>query len=389
MTRKSYYLKIALWVVAFIIVATSLLFSNKLAGRLEKEQHRKMEIWAEAMRQVVNSTETIENFDFLWKIIEENDNIPVLIADETDQIVTARNFTKAPKENPDDYYAKELKELKKKRTPIEIRLDDNQKQYIYYDDSYLLKQLAYFPYVQLSIIAIFLLGVLMALVTIKNSEQNRVWVGLSKETAHQLGTPISSLLAWVEILKTSYPENTLIDDMGNDVNRLRTIAERFSKIGSKAEFEQVNINDTLRQAVNYMEKRTSQMVTYSLTAKQPNIQTQLCVPLFEWVIENLCKNAIDAMDGKGSIHIDTNINDRHQIIIDITDSGKGLEKRQFKTIFKPGYTTKRRGWGLGLSLAKRIIEEHHRGKIFVKQSGANKGTTFRIILSQKKMITKD
>ena len=175
MTRKSYYLKIALWVVAFIIVATSLLFSNKLAGRLEKEQHRKMEIWAEAMRQVVNSTETIENFDFLWKIIEENDNIPVLIADETDQIVTARNFTKAPKENPDDYYAKELKELKKKRTPIEIRLDDNQKQYIYYDDSYLLKQLAYFPYVQLSIIAIFLLGVLMALVTIKNSEQNRVW----------------------------------------------------------------------------------------------------------------------------------------------------------------------------------------------------------------------
>ena len=304
MTRKSYYLKIALWVVAFIIVATSLLFSNKLAGRLEKEQHRKMEIWAEAMRQVVNSTETIENFDFLWKIIEENDNIPVLIADETDQIVTARNFTKAPKENPDDYYAKELKELKKKRTPIEIRLDDNQKQYIYYDDSYLLKQLAYFPYVQLSIIAIFLLGVLMALVTIKNSEQNRVWVGLSKETAHQLGTPISSLLAWVEILKTSYPENTLIDDMGNDVNRLRTIAERFSKIGSKAEFEQVNINDTLRQAVNYMEKRTSQMVTYSLTAKQPNIQTQLCVPLFEWVIENLCKNAIDAMDGKGSIHIE-------------------------------------------------------------------------------------
>ena len=389
MTQKSYYLKIGLWIAAFIIVAASLLFSNQLASKLEKEQHRKMEIWAEAMRQVVNTTEETESFDFLFKIIEENDNIPVLIADENDQVVTARNFTKVPQENPNDYYAKELKELKTKREPIEISLDDNQKQYIYYDDSYLLKQLAYFPYIQLFIIAIFLLGVLMALATIKNAEQNRVWVGLSKETAHQLGTPISSLLAWVEILKNNYPDDKLIDDMGNDVNRLRTIAERFSKIGSKKDCENVNINETLAQAVNYMQKRTSQMVTYSLTTKQADIQTQLCVPLFEWVIENLCKNAIDAMDGKGSIHIETSINDRHQVIIDVTDSGKGLEKRQFKTIFKPGFTTKQRGWGLGLSLAKRIVEEHHRGKIFVKQSGANKGTTFRIILSQNKLFTKD
>ena len=384
MTRNSYYFKIGAWVVAFIIVATSLLFTNRLAEKLTLEQHRKMEIWAEAMRQFVNATEETEHVDFLWKIIEENDNIPVLIADQADQIVTSRNFTHVPEENADAYYAKELKRLKGLRKPIEISLGDNQKQYIYYDDSNLLKQLAYFPYIQLSVIAIFLIGVLMALATTNNAEQNRVWVGLSKETAHQLGTPISSLLAWIEILKSNYPDDSMIDDMGNDINRLKTIAERFSKIGSKSEFELVNINDTLRQSVQYMQKRSSQMVTYTLTETEPTIQTQLCVPLFEWVIENLCKNAIDAMDGKGSIQIETTIDERKHVIIDITDTGKGIDKRQFKSVFKPGYTTKRRGWGLGLSLAKRIIEEYHHGKIFVKQSALNKGTTFRIILSQKK-----
>lgn len=384
MTRNSYYFKIGAWVVAFIIVATSLLFTNRLAEKLTLEQHRKMEIWAEAMRQFVNATEETEHVDFLWKIIEENDNIPVLIADQADQIVTSRNFAHVPEENAEAYYAKELKRLKGLRKPIEISLGDNQKQYIYYDDSNLLKQLAYYPYIQLSVIAIFLIVVLMALATTKNAEQNRVWVGLSKETAHQLGTPISSLLAWIEILKSNYPDDSMIDDMGNDINRLKTIAERFSKIGSKSEFELVNINDTLRQSVQYMQKRSSQMVTYTLTETQPNIQTQLCVPLFEWVIENLCKNAIDAMDGKGSIQIETTIDERKHVIIDITDTGKGIDKRQFKSVFKPGYTTKRRGWGLGLSLAKRIIEEYHHGKIFVKQSALNKGTTFRIILSQKK-----
>ena len=383
-TRNSYYFKIGAWVVAFIIVATSLLFTNRLAEKLTLEQHRKMEIWAEAMRQFVNATEETEHVDFLWKIIEENDNIPVLIADQADQIVTSRNFAHVPEENADAYYAKELKRLKGLRKPIEISLGDNQKQYIYYDDSNLLKQLAYFPYIQLSVIAIFLIGVLMALATTKNAEQNRVWVGLSKETAHQLGTPISSLLAWIEILKSNYPDDSMIDDMGNDINRLKTIAERFSKIGSKSEFELVSINDTLRQSVQYMQKRSSQMVTYTLTETEPTIQTQLCVPLFEWVIENLCKNAIDAMDGKGSIQIETTIDERKHVIIDITDTGKGIDKRQFKSVFKPGYTTKRRGWGLGLSLAKRIIEEYHHGKIFVKQSALNKGTTFRIILSQKK-----
>lgn len=384
MTRNSYYFKIGAWVVAFIIVATSLLFTNRLAEKLTLEQHRKMEIWAEAMRQFVNATEETEHVDFLWKIIEENDNIPVLIADQADQIVTSRNFAHVPEENADAYYAKELKRLKGLRKPIEISLGDNQKQYIYYDDSNLLKQLAYFPYIQLSVIAIFLIGVLMALATTKNAEQNRVWVGLSKETAHQLGTPISSLLAWIEILKSNYPDDSMIDDMGNDINRLKTIAERFSKIGSKSEFELVSINDTLRQSVQYMQKRSSQMVTYTLTETEPTIQTQLCVPLFEWVIENLCKNAIDAMDGKGSIQIETTIDERKHVIIDITDTGKGIDKRQFKSVFKPGYTTKRRGWGLGLSLAKRIIEEYHHGKIFVKQSALNKGTTFRIILSEKK-----
>lgn len=381
-TKKSYYLKISLWIGAFIIVATSLLFTNRLASKLALEQHRKMEIWAEAMRQFVQTSDDSENFAFIWKIIEENDNIPVLIVDDKDQVITARNFQNVPENDADNYYAKQLKRLKTKTDPIIINLSDEENQYIYYDDSILLKQLAFFPYIQLSVIAIFLLIVLIALVSTKNAEQNRVWVGLSKETAHQLGTPISSLLAWVEILKTKYADDKMVHDMGNDVNRLKTIAERFSKIGSKPEFTPVNLHDTLVDAVEYMKKRTSNMVTYSIKETQTTLAASLCVPLFEWVIENVCKNAIDAMDGKGQILIETYLNDRKKIVIDITDTGKGIEKKRFKTVFQPGYTTKKRGWGLGLSLAKRIIEEYHGGKISVAQSELGKGTTFRIVLSQ-------
>ncbi len=248
----------------------------------------------------------------------------------------------------------------------------------------MLKQLAYYPYVQWSVIAVFFAILFLVFTNAKKSEQDRVWVGLSKETAHQLGTPISSLLAWVEILKNQNVEPTLLPEMEKDVNRLRTIAERFSKIGSKPEKEEVLLNSVLDNALAYMQKRTSSKVLISSVYNvQKPIYLHVNVPLFEWVIENLCKNAIDAMEGEGKINISVTENNG-RVYIDVQDTGKGIPKSKYKTVFKPGYTTKKRGWGLGLSLVKRIIEEYHGGKIFVKKSEQNKGTTFRIVLNEKK-----
>lgn len=372
--------RLILWLVAFAIVAVSLWFSNRLVQRLEVEQQRKIEIWAEAMRQFVQADNNDANFDFIWKIIEENDNIPVLIVDADGRFVTARNFD-PPADNIDDYYNRVYERLKTRQEPIEINIDENERQFIYYDDSILLKQLQLFPYVLFAIIAVFIAVVIVALASTKKSEQNRVWVGLSKETAHQLGTPISSLVAWNEMLKAKYPDDKMVNEMGSDVERLKTIAERFSKIGSRPEFTQACVNDVVHASVEYMRRRTSQQVHFAVDDR---CQTHalLCVPLFEWVIENLFKNAIDAMDGQGDIAVVIDRNEKGQTLIDVSDNGKGIEKRRFRAVFRPGYTTKQRGWGLGLSLAKRIVEEYHRGRIFVKQSEVGKGTTFRIILKK-------
>ncbi len=370
--------KIILAVSAFAIVATSLWFTNRLVQRLGVEQQRKMEIWAEAMRQFVQAENDDANFDFIWKIIEENDNIPVLIVDAQNNFVTARNFDE-PTENQAEFYAEKYEELKDLHEPIEIKIDGSESQFIYYDNSILLKQLQLFPYVQLCIIAAFIVLVIFLFANAKKSEQNRVWVGLSKETAHQLGTPISSLVAWNEMLKAKYPDDKMVGEMGNDVERLKTIAERFSKIGSNPEFAQVSVNETVQHAVDYMRRRTSQKVNFVIE-NRAEAQTLLCVPLFEWVVENLCKNAIDAMDGKGTITISVDRNEKNQTLIDFADTGKGIEKSCFRTVFNPGYTTKQRGWGLGLSLAKRIVEEYHGGKIYVKQSELGHGTTFRMVL---------
>lgn len=371
--------KLVFIVICAAIVVISTLFTNRLANELALEEQKKIEIWAEATRQLISSDENVLSSNFLLQILEGNTTIPVIIVDQNDNMELARNFDE-PSKNVEEYYKKRIQYLKNKRPPIEIKIDDKTTQYIYYDDSFLLTQLFYFPYIQLGIIIVFLFIAFLAFSSTKKAEQNRVWVGLSKETAHQLGTPISSLLAWVDLLKERNKDEKLIHEMAKDVNRLGIIAERFSKIGSAPDLNLVSLNETLDNAVQYITNRTSNKVVISCKYPDNNPSfVKLNVPLFEWVIENLCKNAIDAMDGTGNIDIQVQVKDS-DLIIDVKDSGKGLERNKFKTIFNPGFTTKKRGWGLGLSLVKRIIEEYHGGKIYVKQSEINVGTTFRILL---------
>jgi two-component sensor histidine kinase len=380
--NKSYQsnqtLKIVFIVITIAIVLTSTFFTNRLTRKLSEEETKKIEIWAEATRELILADETT-NINFLLNIIQGNTTIPVIMTDEKDNMLQYRNL-KVPKTNQQDFFKEKTAKWKEKRSPIVVKLDKNTKQYIYYDESFLLKQLNIFPYVQFSIILIFFIVVFLAFSNNKRAEQNKVWVGLSKETAHQLGTPISSLMAWIELLKMKYSDDSLIDDMEKDVKRLSVIAERFSKIGSKPDLKKTNLMDTLQNAVDYMKNRSSSKVNISLHQSEKEIdQVPLNVPLFEWVIENLIKNAIDAMNGSGNIDIFVKTIE-NQVIIDVKDTGKGMERNMFKAVFSPGFTTKERGWGLGLSLAKRIIEEYHQGKIFVKQSEINIGTTFRIML---------
>ena len=299
------------------------------------------------------------------------------MTDENDKVISYRNIN-PPKNREENFIAGKIEKLKKDRRPITFELDDSSTQRIYYDESSLLKQLHVFPYIQFGIIILFFIIVILAFSSTKRAEQNRVWVGLSKETAHQLGTPISSLLAWTELLKARHEGDKLLLDMEKDVKRLSIIAERFSKIGSKPDLKSTDLYEALNNAVNYMKNRSSSQVEITLNYPENKlISTPLNIPLFEWVIENLCKNAIDAMNGSGKLNLTVKTNGR-ETIIDITDTGKGMERKYYKAVFSPGYTTKERGWGLGLSLAKRIIEEYHKGKIFVKHSEINVGTTFRI-----------
>lgn len=371
------HLKLVFVVIGIGIVVASTIFTNRLANSLEDEERKKVEFWAEATHEFIIAPENTD-ISFISNIVQGNSTIPVIMTDEKGNVISSNNIEE-PKTNINDFYAKEIARFKKHKSAIKFNLDEIVF-YVYYDDSQIVKQLAYFPYIQLGVIIVFLLVAFFAFSSTKKAEQNRVWVGLSKETAHQLGTPISSLLAWVDLLKMRHEKNNLIGEMEKDVNRLSIIAERFSKIGSKPDLLIVSLNETLQNAVQYMINRSSQKVTIQCHfASEEHIFIHLNRPLFEWVIENLCKNAIDAMDGVGSINI--NIASKNDdVYIDVKDTGKGIERRNFKVIFTPGFTTKKRGWGLGLSLVKRIIEEYHGGKIFVKQSELNIGTVFRIVL---------
>lgn len=366
-----------------IVVVTSLLYTNHLVDVLKQEERQKVEHWARATSLIVDVETEDRSFDLVWSLIENNENIPVLITSESGDVLALRNFDErrfSSLMTDAVLQQKLIEKLSDKHQPLKIDAGEAGIQYIYYDDSILLKKLSAFPYVLWAVISIVLLFAVLAFTAESRAEQNRVWAGLSKETAHQLGTPISSLMALKEILKEQYADDEVVVEVEKDVERLNTIAERFSKIGSKPILEKVVVAPVLERAVEYMRRRTSSRVTYHVECPREALAL-INVPLFEWVIENLCKNAVDAMEGTGMLKILVEPQKNNHLYIDISDNGKGIDRKNFRDVFKPGYTTKKRGWGLGLSLAKRIIEEYHGGKIFVKSSEIGKGTTFRIVLT--------
>lgn len=370
-------LKLAFIFTAILIAIASVVVSDMLIKNLAQEERQKIEVWSEATRVMTSENPSL-NMNLILKIIQGNNSIPVILCNEKDSVLSYNNLA-VPEKAPDLFLQKKVRELKGKNLPIVIDMEDGTFQYLYYDDSTILKRLLIYPYAQLSVVFIFILLAFLALASTKKAEQNKVWVGLSKETAHQLGTPISSLIAWVEYLRTKEIDPTLLNEMEKDVKRLEMIAERFSKIGSNPDPMPVDINASVRGALDYMQTRISSKVKVHLHLVGHPVEVLVNDALFAWVIENLTKNAVDAMEGQGEITY--LIEEREKTVrIDISDTGKGIPKSKFKTVFNPGYTTKKRGWGLGLSLVKRIIESYHGGKIFVKSSESGKGTTFRIEL---------
>ncbi len=376
-------IKIVLVVMAVVIALLSLGVSHYLVRDLSLEEEQKMEVWAEAMRTLNEATEETD-LNLVLTVINGNNTIPVIVVDKDGAVQTFRNVEIPASVDTLAFLETMAQDMKGTKEPIRILLDENNANdyiEICYDESLLLKRLASYPYVQLGVVLIFVIVAIFALLSSKKAEQNKVWVGLSKETAHQLGTPISSLMAWTEILRDKYVDDELIPEMSKDVNRLQIIAERFSKIGSMPEPNDEDLNEVLGRVVDYVERRTSDKVQIVRNIPSDNIVVKINASLFEWVIENLCKNSIDAMDGQGMITLSVQETDK-KVLIDVEDTGKGISKSHYKSVFTPGFTTKKRGWGLGLSLAKRIVEEYHRGRIYVKTSELNKGTIFRIELKK-------
>lgn len=374
--------KIKIWliVIAIVIAIGSLLSSNYLINDLKHEEANNMDVWAEAMKSLNNADETTD-LNLVLKVMDGNKYIPIIVLDKEGAVQTSRNLDRDFDEDYDSIPEIQSMATSMRSNGHSIRIynDGSLDDYveICYDDSLMLRRLTVFPYVQLLVVLIFVLIALFALFSSMKAEQNKVWVGLSKETAHQLGTPISSLMAWVEMLKDSYPGDEMLPEMEKDVKRLERIAERFSKIGSIPEPKDTDICEVIDRVVSYMNKRISNKVVITAHIEKAPVLVKMVPSLFEWVLENLCKNAVDAMNGSGKI--DIYLQEHSQMVtLEVVDTGKGMTKSSFKDVFKPGYTTKKRGWGLGLSLAKRIVEEYHKGKIFVKCSEIGKGTTFRI-----------
>ncbi|MDD7256927.1 MAG: HAMP domain-containing sensor histidine kinase [Prevotellaceae bacterium] len=384
-TDRIRQVKIILVLAAIVIAVASLVVSHFLTRDLQAEERNKMEVWAEAMKDLSIADENT-NLNLVLQVINKNNTIPVVVTDSKGNAQVFRNVELEGKNYEDSlkYAAVLAEKMKRSGGYIRIMLDEKTMgdyMEVCYDDSLMLKRLEYYPYVQLGVVLIFVVVAIFALLTSKRAEQNKVWVGLSKETAHQLGTPISSLMAWTEMLKETYPEDMLIPEMDKDVKRLELIAERFSKIGSLPEPVPSSMNEVLRHVVEYMDRRTSNKVEMICRFPRTEVVVKVNASLFEWVVENLCKNAVDAMGGAGTVML-TMQEEPERVVIEVSDTGKGIKKKEIRNVFKPGYTTKKRGWGLGLSLAKRIVEEYHEGKIYVKSSEIGKGTTFRIELKK-------
>lgn len=383
--------KILLVFAAVVIAVASLVVSHILIRDLATEEHNKMEVWAEAMR-TLNRADENTDINLVLKVINGNNTIPVIVLDSNGDVQAYRNIDIKDCENAEDtmrFVQYMGRKLMREDRDIRIAIDDNNTDSISsadyinvcYDDSVMLRRLASYPYIQLGVVMIFVVIAIFALLTSKRAEQNKVWVGLSKETAHQLGTPISSLMAWVEILKETYPDDDLIPEMNKDVKRLQLIADRFSKIGSLPEPVDTDLKEVMEHVIDYMDRRTSNKVKMVRDFPEGDIVVKINASLFEWVIENLSKNAVDAMGGEGTITLRI-FEEPTKAVIEVTDTGKGIRKKDIRNVFRPGFTTKKRGWGLGLSLAKRIIEEYHKGKIWVKSSEVGVGTTFRIELKK-------
>lgn len=382
-TDRIRQVKIFLVVAAILIAVASLLVSRSLTYDLSEQERSKMQVWAEAMKSLSAADENTD-LSLVLKVLDENHTIPVVVLDNDGVVTEYRNILIKARNAKDsvNYVTSLGQQLKASGQVIRISLSKNHNDYIdvCYDDSLMLKRIALYPYVQLGVVMLFVIVAIFALLTSKRAEQNKVWVGLSKETAHQLGTPISSLMAWTTILKETYPDDELLPEMDKDVKRLQLIADRFSKIGSVPEPVPSSLNEVLNHVVDYMDRRTSKKIEMKTELPADDIIINMNASLFEWVIENLCKNAVDAMGGKiGSITLRLEETDK-RAIVEVSDTGKGIKKKDIRNVFRPGFTTKERGWGLGLSLAKRIVEEYHHGKIYVKSSEVGKGTTFRIEL---------
>jgi len=374
--------KLFLLLFAIAIGMGSLIYTDSLVTKLKTEERENIELWAEATR-LISLPDTIQNLDFLSTIINNNNTVPVILTDESDNIISVRNFDEQKSSDP-EYLKRVLNKIKEKNRPIINNLENGHYNLIYYQDSIILTMLIFYPYIQLGIILLFIIVSYLAFSSSRKAEQNQVWVSMSKETAHQLGTPTSSLAGWIEVLQHKYPDISITKELALDVQRLEKVTERFSRIGSKPALVNENIIEIITHTIDYLKSRSSSKVKfindYTLNS---NVYIPVNAALFEWVIENVSKNAIDAMEGSGKITFHITETEK-SAMIDISDTGKGIPKSAFKKIFSPGFTTKQRGWGLGLSLAKRIIEEYHNGKIFVRYSEAGKGSCIRIIMNKEK-----
>lgn len=382
-TDRIRQVKVMLVAAAVVIAVASLVVSHYLIGDLETEERNRMEVWAEAMRTLNNADENTD-LNLVLKVLNENNTIPVVVMDNEGVVSDFRNV-RLKADNAADSL-REVSGLGRRFLAsghsIRITIDKRRHEYIdvCYGESLMLQRLAWYPLVQLGVVLLFVVVAIFALLTSKRAEQNKVWVGLSKETAHQLGTPISSLMAWTEVLREEYPNDELIPELDKDVRRLQLISDRFSKIGSVPELAPTSLTTVLGHVVDYMDRRTSRSVEMTMQLPGHDVVVPLNASLFEWVIENLCKNAVDAMGG-GPGTITLRVEELPaKVAVEVSDTGKGIRKKDIGNVFRPGFTTKKRGWGLGLSLAKRIIEEYHKGRIWVKGSEVGKGTTFRIEL---------
>lgn len=374
--------KISLLILGLLIAAASLFYTNRLANKLGDEEKKKVELWGEAMKVLTESTNPDADINFVFKVIENNETIPVIVTNDDGEVVFVRNIDSTKIDNK-EYIRRELFEMKDQHEPIMLKVTDEVKQFVFYKDSILLQKLKWFPFIQLILIVLFLGLAYYAFSYTRKAEQNQVWIGLSKETAHQLGTPISSLNAWIELIKEEMGRSsTNLSELQKDVGRLELIADRFSKIGSVPELKPVNFHDLINKSISYLQKRVSERITFFIDFNaDKSLEIPVSPTLISWVFENIMKNAADAIAGQGIIRI--TVSDSTQIVyIDFEDNGKGMPKSVHKTIFKPGFTTKKRGWGLGLSLSKRIVEVYHHGKIFVKASDISKGTVFRVVLKK-------